>query len=375
MMGIATVGIGFLPTYAQIGLWAPALLVLLRVIQGVAVGGEWGGAVLVASENAPKGKGILYSAFAQQGSPTGNLLATMAFFALSALPMPAFVSWGWRIPFLFSALLVVVGMVIRLKLEESETMKAVLKQKKTVKLPIKEVLRKHWVLVLLGAGALPLIQVTYFKNTFALSWATTEVGYSRGTFLGIIAIALVVQFIVQPFGAVLVSKIDMRVAICLMVIPEFILMPAMFFAIDTNVFWIAVVGMCLATIPHSMFYGAIAGILARAFPTKIRYTGLSLAYQLCSLLIGGGTPVLAQYLFNSSGSIVGVAIVSGLYAAVSLVCTLALLNRTGYQAGEPSKAEQADEAEMLAAAESDAETNEQPGPADGPAAAKLVRAS
>ena len=198
MMGIATVGIGLLPTYAQIGLWAPALLVLLRVIQGVAVGGEWGGAVLVASENAPKGKGILYSAFAQQGSPTGNLLATMAFFALSALPMPAFVSWGWRIPFLLSALLVVVGMVIRLKLEESETMKAVLKQKKTVKLPIKEVLRKHWVLVLLGAGALPLIQVTYFKNTFALSWATTEVGYSRGTFLGIIAIALVVQFIVQP---------------------------------------------------------------------------------------------------------------------------------------------------------------------------------
>ena len=149
----------------------------------------------------------------------------------------------------------------------------------------------------------------------------------------------------------LVSKIDMRVAICLMVIPEFILMPAMFFAIDTNVFWIAVVGMCLATIPHSMFYGAIAGILARAFPTKIRYTGLSLAYQLCSLLIGGGTPVLAQYLFNSSGSIVGVAIVSGLYAAVSLVCTLALLNRTGYQAGQPSKAEAADEAEMLAAAE------------------------
>ena len=217
MMGTATVGIGLLPSYAQIGIWAPAALVFLRVVQGVAVGGEWGGAVLIASENAPKGKGILYSAFAQQGSPAGNLLATMAFFLLSAMPTPAFVLYGWRIPFLISAALVIVGMIIRLKLEESDAMKTVLKRKKTVALPIGEVLRKHWVLVLLGAGALPLAQVTYFKNTFALSWATSELGYDRGAFLGAIAIALVVQFIVQPFGAVLVSRIDMRKAMCIMV--------------------------------------------------------------------------------------------------------------------------------------------------------------
>lgn len=197
MMGIATVGIGLLPTYAQIGMWAPVLLVFLRIVQGVAVGGEWGGAVLIASENAPKGKGILYSAFAQQGSPAGNLLSTMAFFFLAALPTPQFMMWGWRIPFLLSGVLVVIGMVIRLELEESDAMKAVLARQKTVKLPIKEVLRKHWVLVLLGAGALPLAQVTYFKNTFALSWATSELGYERGTFLAIIAIPLVVQFIVQ----------------------------------------------------------------------------------------------------------------------------------------------------------------------------------
>ena len=163
-------------------------------------------------------------------------------------------------------MLVILGMIIRLKLEESDEMKAVLARKKVVKLPLAEVLRKHWVLVLLGAGALPLAQVTYFKNTFALSWATKELGYDRGTFLAAIAIALVVQFIVQPFGAVLVSKIDMRKAMCLMVIPEFVLMPAMFFAIRTGNFTIAVVAMCLATIPHSMFYGAIAGVLARAFP-------------------------------------------------------------------------------------------------------------
>ncbi|WAM17895.1 MFS transporter [Rhodococcus sp. JS3073] len=346
MMGTATVGIGLLPSYAQIGIWAPAALVFLRVVQGVAVGGEWGGAVLIASENAPKGKGILYSAFAQQGSPAGNLLATMAFFLLSAMPTPAFVLYGWRIPFLISAALVIVGMIIRLKLEESDAMKTVLKRKKTVALPIGEVLRKHWVLVLLGAGALPLAQVTYFKNTFALSWATSELGYDRGAFLGAIAIALVVQFIVQPFGAVLVSRIDMRKAMCIMVIPEFILMPAMFFGIRTENFAIAVVAMCLATIPHSMFYGAIAGVLARAFPANIRYTGLSAAYQLCSLVVGGGTPVLAQWMLNSSGNIVGVAFVSAGYAAVSLICTLLLLNRTGFDARRLSTAEQSDADEL-----------------------------
>ncbi|AHD21314.1 MHS family MFS transporter [Rhodococcus pyridinivorans] len=367
MMGIATVGIGLLPTYAQIGMWAPVLLVFLRIVQGVAVGGEWGGAVLIASENAPKGKGILYSAFAQQGSPAGNLLSTMAFFFLAALPTPQFMMWGWRIPFLLSGVLVVIGMVIRLKLEESDAMKAVLARKKTVKLPIKEVLRKHWVLVLLGAGALPLAQVTYFKNTFALSWATSELGYERGTFLAIIAIALVVQFIVQPFGAVLVSKIDMRRAMLLMIVPELFLMPAMFFAIRTETFAVAVIGMCLATIPHSMFYGAIAGILARAFPANIRYSGLSLAYQLCSLIVGGGTPVLAQYLLNSSGDVTGVAIAAACYAAVSLVCTLALLERTGYDPKAPSVAEKSD-ADELALEQSEAAEHDRrtPGTDDTP---------
>ncbi|NML34804.1 MFS transporter [Paraburkholderia antibiotica] len=346
MMGVATTGIGLLPGYAQIGAWAPAGLVLLRVIQGIAVGGEWGGAVLIASESAPRNKSILYSAFAQQGSPTGNLLATLVFFALSALPTPEFVTWGWRIPFLLSATLVILGMVIRLKLEEPEDMKRVIKQKQTVKLPVLEVLRKHWVIVLLAAGVLPVIHVTYFKTTFALSWATKELGYSQGTFLGIIVTALVVQFITQPLGALLVQRMDMRKAVCLMVLPEFILMPAMFFAIETKVYWIAVVGMCLATIPHSMFYGAVGGILARVFPAKVRYTGLSLSYQLCSLVVGGGTPVLAQWVLNSTGSITGVAIASALYALVSLVCMIALLNRTGFIAAELSTAEQADIGEV-----------------------------
>ncbi|EIM13032.1 MFS transporter [Pseudomonas chlororaphis] len=346
MMGVATTCIGLLPSYLQIGIWAPIALVVLRIIQGIAVGGEWGGAILIASESAPKGKGILYAAFAQQGSPAGNLLATLVFFGLSALPAPDFLLWGWRIPFLLSAALVLVGMVIRLKLEESDDMKRLIQQKKTVKLPILEVLRNHWQIVLLGAGVLPIIHVTYFKSTFALSWATKELGYSQSTFLSVIVIALVVQFITQPLGAVLVSRMDMRKAVMLMLLPEFLLMPAMFFAVETGTYWIAVLGMCLATVPHSMFYGAVGGILARAFPTKVRYSGLSISYQLCSLLVGGATPVLAQGILNNTGSIVGVAIASACYALVSLVCMLLLLKRIGHNAADLSTAEQADADEL-----------------------------
>ncbi|KVP61852.1 MFS transporter [Burkholderia ubonensis] len=345
MMGLATTGIGLLPSYAQIGAWAPAGLVVLRVLQGVAVGGEWGGAVLIASENAPKHRSILYAAFAQQGSPTGNLLATGAFFALSALPTPAFLMWGWRIPFLLSAVLVVVGMVIRLKLEESANMQRVLQRKRTVKLPLRDVVRDHWPVVLLAAGTLPVINVTYFRSTFALSWATKALGYAQGTFLGILSMSLVVQFLMQPVGAWLVSKIDMRRAMCWILIPEIVLMPVMFHALATRSYWIAVAGMCVSTIPSAMFYGAVGGVLARVFPANVRYTGLSLAYQLSALVVGGGTPVLAQAILNATGSIVGVAIASGLYACVSLACMLALLNRTGHRADELSSAERSDAAQ------------------------------
>ncbi len=364
MMGLATTGIGLLPGYAQIGAWAPVGLVALRLLQGVAVGGEWGGAVLIASESAPKHKSILYAAFAQQGAPAGNLLATGAFFALSALPTPDFLLWGWRIPFVLSAVLVIVGMVIRLKLEESDDMRRVLQRKRTVKLPLAEVLRDHWPVVLLAAGALPVIHVTYFRSTFALSWATKTLGYAPGTFLGMLALSLVVQFVAQPLGAWLVSRIDMRRAMCAILIPEFVLMPAMFHAIETRSYWIAVAGMCLSTIPSAMFYGAVGGVLARVFPAHVRYTGLSLAYQLCSLVVGGGTPVLAQAILNATGSITGVAIASALYACVSLACMLALLQRTGYRASELSTAERADLAESDDG-EGGAQTNPEAGASRG----------
>lgn len=156
LMGAASFLVGLLPGYATIGIAAPIILTCLRILQGIAVGGEWGGSVLIASENAPKGKGVLYSAFAQQGSPAGNLISSGMFFLLALLPTPQFLLYGWRIAFLASIFLIVIGLVIRLKLEEPENMKVVKKKDAVAKVPAFEAIRKHWVLILLGAGALPL---------------------------------------------------------------------------------------------------------------------------------------------------------------------------------------------------------------------------
>lgn len=353
LMGAASFLVGLLPGYATIGIAAPIILTCLRILQGIAVGGEWGGSVLIASENAPKGKGVLYSAFAQQGSPAGNLISSGMFFLLALLPTPQFLLYGWRIAFLASIFLIVIGLVIRLKLEEPENMKVVKKKDAVAQVPAFEAIRKHWVLILLGAGALPLIQVTYLKTTFATAWATDTShswAYSSSTFLAVVTLALVVQFIVQPFGAIILDRVkDMRKAIFWIILPEFVLMPLMFFAIELGHPGIALAAMAAATVPHSLFYAGIGGIIARAFPTRVRYTGISLAYQLCSMTVGGGTAAAAQWMYTSSGSIVPVVILSAGYALVSLVCTLILLNKTGWTASENSKAEAADEAEFAAA--------------------------
>ncbi|MFZ3557267.1 MFS transporter [Streptomyces sp. BH055] len=329
MMGGATFCVGLLPGYDRIGAAAPILLVLLRMIQGVAMGGEWGGAVLIATEYAPPKRKLLYGAFAQQGSPVGNLLATLAFLGIAQLPDAAFESWGWRVPFLFSAVLVAVGLFIRLKLAETPEMREALARNKPVKLPIKTVLGRYPLLVFLGvlAGTAG-VAITYVKTTFALSWATSDLGFDRSAFLTVIALALVVQVIVQPFGAVLATKWPVRKAVLWMLLPEFVVLPVMFVLVGTGNFWLAVLGMGLATFPHAMYYAALAGILARVFPVEVRYTGMSLSYQLCTTFFAGTAPIVSQYLLTSSGSIWPVVGLGLAYTAITLAGVLPLLART-----------------------------------------------
>lgn len=329
MMGIGTLAVGLLPGYAQIGVAAPIVLIILRMIQGVAMGGEWGGAVLIATEYAPPGKKILYGAFAQQGSPVGNLLATLAFVGIAWLPDEAFTSWGWRLPFLASAVLVLIGLFIRLRLNETPEMQQIIDSRQESRLPIKEVLGRYPLLVALGVGAgIAGVSITYIKTTFALSWATTDLDFTRSSFLTIIAIALVVQVLVQPFGAVLASRFNLKRAILAMLLPELVLLPLMFLLINTgSVVW-AAIGMAAATFPHAMYYAALAGILSQVFPVEIRYTGMSLCYQLCTALFAGTAPIVAQFLLTRTDSIWPVVMLGLGYVVLTLLCVFALIRRS-----------------------------------------------
>ncbi|MFG2217149.1 MULTISPECIES: MFS transporter [unclassified Streptomyces] len=339
MMGISTTAIGLLPSYASIGIAAPILLVAIRMVQGIGLGGEWGGSVLIASEHAPKGKSVLYGAFAQQGSPVGNTLSTLSFLAISQLPDSAFVSWGWRVPFLFSAALVIVGLFVRLKVAESPAMAKLIEKKEVVKLPLTEVLRTQPMLIVLGIGACTIgLSATYFKSTFALSWATSALSFDRSSFLTIILVANITQIIVQPFGALIATRMkSWSRAVTVMLVPELILMPVMFLLIRTENYGLAMLGVAVATIPHCLYYAALAGMLASRFPAHLRYTGISLCYQLCGTLLGGTTPIIGQFLLNRTGSITAVIAYAVFQVALTLGCMLLLLKRPNHdeQAAEP----------------------------------------
>ncbi|MGW1675884.1 MFS transporter [Saccharopolyspora sp. NPDC002376] len=332
MMGIATTLIGLLPGYAQIGVWAPILLVVIRMVQGIGLGGEWGGSVLIASEHAPKGKSILYGAFAQQGSPVGNTLSTLSFLAISQLPDEAFLGWGWRVPFLASALLVLVGLFIRLRVTESPAMANLIESKKVAKLPVWEVVRSHPTLLLLGIGACTIgLSATYFKSTFALSWATSTLEFDKSSFLTIILVANIVQIIAQPFGAVIATRMrSWSRAVTIMLLPEVVLLPVMFLLIGTNDYGLAMFGVAIATIPHCLYYAALAGMLASRFPAHVRYTGISLCYQLCGTILGGTTPIVGQFLLNLSGSITTVIVYAIFQVLLTLGCMLLFLRRPNY---------------------------------------------
>ncbi|MFF0239525.1 MFS transporter [Rhodococcus pyridinivorans] len=329
LMGAGTVGVGLLPTYDQIGIWAPVLLVLLRVLQGIAMGGEWGGAVLIATEFAPPGKKVLYGAFAQQGSPVGNLLATLAFLGLTAMSDATFEGWGWRIPFLASAALVIVALYIRVRIQETPEMRVAAVAQERTKLPLVEVLRSHPASLLLGVGAVVAgVAITYVKTTFALAWATTDLGFTRSGFLLVITLALVAQVLVQPFGAVLATRIDARRAVLWMLGPELVVLPLMFVLIRTGSLTWAIIGMVLATAPHAMYYSALAGILAQVFPTHVRYTGISLSYQISTAIFAGTAPMASQFLLERTDSIRPVVGLGIGYVLLSLVCMTALLKRS-----------------------------------------------
>lgn len=326
MMGAATVCVGLLPDYATVGALAPVLLVLLRVVQGIAVGGEWGGAVLMAGEHAPEGRRTFFASFAQLGSPAGLILSLIAFRAVTSMDKAAFLSWGWRLPFLASAALLIVGIVIRLGVNESPEFARLREAKRTAKLPIAEVFRSARGLVLLGIGANTIgIAGVYFTNTFMIAYTTQYVGVTRSMILDCLFVVAVIQLLSQPCAAWLAERIGGARFLKLAALFAMASPYPMFVLVQHGTTLSMVIGIALAVICMASFYSVIAGFISDIFPTHIRYSAISLAYQVCGAIAGGLTPLVGTWLAHRyTGQWWPLAVFYTCLAGISLICIVAL---------------------------------------------------
>lgn len=322
MMGICTVLIGLLPTYGQIGVWAPILLVVLRIGQGLSFGGEMGGAMLMAVEHAPARWKALFGSLPLVGAPLGILLSVGAFALVTRLPEADFLSWGWRLPFLASAVLIVVGLVIRRGIDESPEFSRVKSQRAQVRLPVAELLRKHGKALLLCIGCkLAEVTLIYTFLVFSVSYAVSTLGFSRGDALhALLYGAAVLTFTIPLFG-VLGDRYGARrvcgwggMLLAVMAVPIFMAVGSgSLLAYSIAVFIAMALNYAMMIAPQSSLYAA-------QFPAELRYSGLSIGVQFSAAIGGGLAPMVSAMLVARFGSIVpvgGYLAVMGLIAGAS----------------------------------------------------------
>jgi len=300
-MGISTVAIGMLPTYATIGVAAPALLSLCRFGQGLGLGGEWGGAVLLAVENAPPGKRAWYGMFPQLGAPIGFFLSGSVFLLLTErLTNDQFFAYGWRLPFLFSAALVLVGLYVRLTISETPVFRAALAREQRVKMPMFVVFRDHPGALVLGIlTSIATFVLFYLMTVFALSWGTTALKYSRATFLLIQLVGIVFFAATIPLSAVLAERGRRKTLIWVTAaIAAFGLVLAPMLSAGIGGATLAmIVGLALM----GLTYGPLGTTLSEMFPTAVRYTGSSLTFNLAGIFGASLAPYIATYLATKYG--------------------------------------------------------------------------
>ncbi|MGV8873462.1 MAG: MFS transporter [Rhodococcus sp. (in: high G+C Gram-positive bacteria)] len=329
MMGGATVGIGLLPNYASIGVWAPILLVTLRFVQGLGVGGEWGGAVLMAVEYAPKKRRTLYGAFPQMGLPAGIMVSNIVFIIVTSVLAPeAFSAWGWRVPFLLSGLLIVVALFLRLKIEETPSFKATKLKNEVQKSPLARVVKDHGLTVFL-AGAISIASpaIGYMYSVYILSYGTTVLEIQRSTILWLIVAGAAVQLLTIYGAAVLADRTNQRsvflagaILVTLWAFPFFLL-------IDTAQPLLIFIAFAVIVTGQSLMAGPQAALIARLFPANVRYSGTSVAYQIGSILGGGFAPLVAVALFAEFGSTLPISAYLFVLGSISLVSIVFLGRR------------------------------------------------
>ncbi len=298
IMGVATFAIGLLPTYAQIGPWAAVALVALRLAQGFGVGGEWGGAVLMAVEHAPAGARGFYGSLPQMGVPAGLLASTAVFAQFARLPQDQFLSWGWRVPFLVSIALVGVGLVIRLRILETPLFLRIKETRSETPRPVVDVLRRHRKEVLLAMG-LRLAEngAFYIYTVFVLVYGTQRVGISRETLLNGILVGAASALIAIPLCGALSDRFGRRPVYLFGACVTALFAYPLFWLLDTGstpLVWLALfVALVFA---HAPMYGPQAAFLSELFGTRVRYSGASLGSQLASVIAGGLSPFIATAL-------------------------------------------------------------------------------
>ncbi|WP_424636768.1 MFS transporter [Embleya sp. AB8] len=334
LTGVATVLVGLLPTYDRIGPAAPILLVLLRFGQGLGVGGEWGGAVLLASEHAPPGRRALWASFPQVGPAIGFLLANGLMLTLSGtLTDDQFQAWGWRVPFLFAGLLAGVGLLLRASIEETPAFRALAEGAELAASPVKEVMREHWRLILLVAGALTCGYVGFYLiTTWSLHYATTRLSVGRTTMLACIMIAVAGKAAATPLFAVIGDRYG-RKPLCVAGCTGMGLwaFPMLRLLATGEPVWMTLA--CLgALLPFIAMFSVVGAYLAELFEPRVRCTGASTAYNLGGVLGGALTPIVATELARGDGTPWGVAAYLAGAAALSVACFSALPETRGVPA-------------------------------------------
>ena len=333
LMGGSTVVIGLLPTYSQIGIWAPILLCICRVGQGIGLGGEWGGAALVATENAPEGKRAWYGTFPQLGAPIGLLVANATFFLVSYFwGQQALVEWAWRIPFVSSLALVLVGLYVRLTLHESHVFVEAEEKGKKLKAPVSVVFTKHFKPMVIGTFIMvATYSLFYIMTAFAQAYSRTpatlsEAGYPMGlgipanTFTGLLLMSAIVFAIFISISGLYADKIGRRKWLIWTTVSILIFALCMPLFLGngtpTSVFAFLVIGMALM----GMTFGPMAALLPELFPTEVRYSGASLAYNIASI-IGATIAAMISLKINALYGLMGV----GIYLAINAFLTLLAL--------------------------------------------------
>ena len=331
MMGVATFAIGLLPSHAQVGVLAPVLLTVLRCVQGFALGGEWGGAVLIVSEHGhPKHRGF-WASWPQAGAPAGQLIANglLAFLAVFQSD-ESFLAWGWRIPFLLSAVLVVVGLWVRLQVEESPLFRQATERADARaaagvidKMPILLVLRTYPREILTAMGARMAENVSYYIFTIVITtYVTTQLDLGKSFALNAVLIAAAIHFVTIPMWGALSDRIGRKPVYLFGAVGVGVWGFVFIALLNTKSFPLAVIGVIVGLLFHGAMYGPQSAFFSELFGTKVRYSGVSIGYQLASILAGGLAPIIAVKLLKSYGSGTPIAIYVAICAAISVVAVV-----------------------------------------------------